>query len=102
MKKNKYFLFISFAALFLFGGCATTILSNDRIMDETAGALKVLPKDITIENRRTEIINTYYSVKTTDGKEFNCIINGGNILTLGILNSPRCTIIKEGQKNFRQ
>jgi hypothetical protein len=102
MKKNKYFLFISFAALFLFGGCATTILSNDRIIDETAGALKVLPNDITIENRRTEIINTYYSVKTTDGKEFNCIINGGNILTLGILNSPRCTIIKEGQKNFHQ
>jgi hypothetical protein len=102
MKKNKHFLFVSFAALFLFGGCATTILSNDRIIDETAGALKLLPDDITIENRRTEIINTYYSVKTTDGKEYNCIINGGNILTLGILNSPRCTIIKEGQKNFRQ
>ena len=102
MKINKYFLFISFAALFLFGGCATTILSDDRIIGETAGALKILPDDITIENRRTEIINTYYSVKTTDGKEFNCIINGGNILTLGILNSPRCTLIKEGGKNFRQ
>jgi hypothetical protein len=77
-------------------------LSNDRIVDETTGALGMLPNDITIENRRTEIINTYYTVKTKDGKEFNCIINGGNILTLGILNSPRCTIIKEGEKNFRQ
>jgi hypothetical protein len=100
--KKKYFLFVSFTALVFFGGCATTILSNDRIVDETAGALGMLPNDITIENRRTEIINTYYTVKTTDGKEFNCIINGGNILTLGILNSPRCTIINEGEKNFRQ
>jgi hypothetical protein len=99
--KKKYFLFVMFIALFFFGGCATTILSNDRIVDETAGTLKVLPDDITIENRRTEIINTYYSVKTTDGKEYNCIINGGNILTLGILNAPRCTLIKEGGKNFR-
>jgi len=100
--KNNYILFVSFVALFLFGGCATTILSNNRIIDETAGALGMLPNDITIENRRTEIINTYYTVKTTDGKAFNCIINGGNILTLGILNSPRCTIIKEGEKNFSQ
>ena len=100
--KNKYFLFVSFAALFLFGGCATTILSNDRITDETAGALGMLPDEITIENRRSEMINTYYSVKTKDGREFNCIINGGNILTLGILNPPRCTKIREGEKNFRQ
>jgi hypothetical protein len=100
--KNKYFLFISFVALFLLGGCATTILSNDRLTGETAGELGMLPDDITIENRRSEMINTYYSVKTKDGREFNCIINGGNILTLGILNPPRCTIIKEGEKNFRQ
>lgn len=99
---NKYFLFVSFAALFFFGGCATTILSNDRITDETAGALKMLPDDIAIENRRTENINTYYTVKTKDGKEFNCIINAGNILTLGILPPPKCTIIKEGEKSFRQ
>jgi hypothetical protein len=99
---NKYVLFLSFTALFLFGGCATTILSNDRIIDETAGAIGIMPNDITIENRRTEIINTYYSVKTKDGKEFNCIINAGNILTWGILSPPECTIIKEGEKNFRQ
>jgi hypothetical protein len=71
--KNKYFLFVSFAALFLFGGCATTILSDDRITDETAGALGMLPNDITIENRRTKMINTYYTVKTKDGKEFRFI-----------------------------
>ena len=101
MKKN-FFLFVSLAVLFFFVGCATTILSNDRIVGETAGVLKMLPNDITIENRRTELINTYYTVKTTDGKAYNCIINGGNILTLGLLNSPRCTIIKEGERNFRQ
>ena len=100
--KKKYILFVSFATLFLFSGCATTILSNDRIVDETAGALKMLPDDITIENRRTESVNTYYTVKTKDGKDFNCIINAGNILTLGILPPPNCTIIKEGQKSFRQ
>ena len=93
--KNKYFLFIPFAALVLLGGCATTILSNDRITDETAGELGMLPDDITIENRKTKMINTYYTVKTKDGQEFNCIISGGNILTLGILNPPRCTKIGE-------
>ena len=91
--KKRYFLFVSFTILFFVGGCATTILSNNRIVDETAGTLGLLPNDITIENRRTEIINTYYSVKLTDGREFNCIINGGNILTLGILSSPRCTLL---------
>ena len=100
--KNKYFLCVSFSVLFLLGGCATTVLSNNRIIDETAGELKMLPDDITIENRRSEKINTYYSVKTKDGREFNCIINGGNILTFGILDPPRCTEIKEGEKNFRQ
>ena len=89
--KRKSILFVSSVALILLSGCATTILSNERIASETAGMLGMSKNDITVENRRTEMTNTYYTVKTIDGKEFNCIINGGNILTMGVINPPMCT-----------
>ncbi len=34
--------------------------------------------------------NTFYNVKAKDGKEFNCVVNGGNVLTAGMINGPFC------------
>lgn len=94
MSRKLFFVVIGISGILL-GGCASTILSNERITSETAGALGVSPEELTIQNRRTEMTNTYYTAKTKTGKEYTCIINGGNILTAGMINPPMCS--KKGE-----
>ena len=91
---------MSLAASFVFTGCATiagstNTLTDERIMSETSGALGYAPNELTLVNRRTEGTNTYASLKANDGKEFTCIINGGNLLTMGMSNPPMCS--KKGE-----
>lgn len=69
---------------------STNSLSDERIKSESAGALGYDPAELTLVNRRTEGTNTYASLKTADGKEFTCIINGGNMLSFGMTNPPAC------------
>jgi hypothetical protein len=81
-------------------GCAviaekTNMLSESDIKAETANILGVSASDLTISNKRTQGTNTYYSIKTKDGKEFNCMINGGNFATMGATNPPTCA--KKGE-----
>ncbi|AIC20882.1 MULTISPECIES: hypothetical protein [Pseudomonas] len=68
----------------------TNTLSDEQIKSQTSGALGYAPSDVSIVSRRTEGTNTYVALKTNDNKEFNCIINGGNLLTLGMTNPPSC------------
>ena len=70
-------------------GCATTFLSDDKIQSNTAGVIGVNPNELSIENRRTEMTNTYYIAKTKSGAEYSCVINGGNALTLGMVNPTK-------------
>jgi hypothetical protein len=89
------------AASLFFSGCASIagstskMLSDDRIKSETSGALGYAPNDLTLVSRRTEGVNTYVSLKAKDGKEFTCIINGGNWLSMGLTNPPMCS--KKGE-----
>lgn len=76
-------------------GCAsygpgTSSLTDERIRSESAGALGYDPAELTLVTRRTEGTNTYANLTTADGKEFTCIINGGNALTFGMINPPAC------------
>lgn len=76
-------------------GCSTiaektTVISDENLVSQSAGALGYSPKDLTITSRRTEGTNTYVDLKAKDKKEFTCIINGGNILTFGVTNPPQC------------
>lgn len=73
----------------------TNMLSDQKIKSETAGVLGHTPDDLTIVSRRTEGTNTYVALKNKQGKEFNCIINGGNILSAGLVNPPTCA--KKGE-----
>lgn len=86
----KYALVTIFVAMLL-TGCvgASILLSDERIRSNTAGILGVPPAEVTIENRRTEMTNTYYTAKTKKGK-YACIINGGNLMTFGMINGPVC------------
>ncbi len=92
--------FASTALILLMGGCSTiagksNTLTDERIKSESAGALGYDPAQLTIASRRTEGTNTYVNLTAVDGKQFSCIINGGNILTFGMINPPRCS--KKGE-----
>lgn len=83
-------------ASLLIAGCSsiasgTNTLTDDRIKSETSGALGYSPEDLTIVSRRTEGVNTYVALQTRDKNEFNCIINGGNLLSFGMTNPPMCS-----------
>jgi hypothetical protein len=86
---------LALAALLGLGGCSsiaqsTNKLSDDRLKSEAAGALGLQPDQLTLLNRRTEGTNTFYAVKGRDGKEYSCILNGGNLLSFGMTNPPSC------------
>ena len=74
---------------------STNMLTDEKIKSETGGALGFSPNQLTILDRRTEGVNTYVQLKANTGQEFNCIINGGNLLSMGIVNPPMCS--KKGE-----
>jgi hypothetical protein len=76
-------------------GCAsiaenTNMISDEKAVSQSAGALGYSPNDLTLTDRRTEGTNTYVNLEAKDGKEFTCIINGGNMLSMGLVNPPMC------------
>jgi hypothetical protein len=80
----------SLIALAVFvAGCAATVISDDKIRSSTAGVLGVEPGQVAIENRRSEMTNTYYVAKTSNG-EYACVISG-SVLSAGLVNPPTCT-----------
>ncbi len=84
------------ATVAFLGGCATVaestnILSDEKILSQSAGALGYSSTDLTITSRRTEGTNTYVDLRAKDRKEFTCILNGGNLLSFGMTNPPQCT-----------
>lgn len=93
---NGINLYAALAALaFGLAGCSslassTNSLTDERIRSESAGALGYGPDELTLVSRRTEGTNTYANLKAEDGKEFTCIINGGNMLSFGMTNAPSC------------
>jgi uncharacterized lipoprotein len=76
-------------------GCSTVaektnFVSDDSLKSQVGGAIGYQPSDLTLVSRRTEGTNTYAVLKTADRKEFACTINGGNLLTMGMVNPPSC------------
>lgn len=71
-------------------GCAATVISDQRIQSSTAGVLGLSPDQVTIQDRRSELTNTYYVAKTTSGDEYGCAISG-SVLSAGMVNPPTCT-----------
>ena len=69
----------------------TNTLDDEKIRSQTSGVLGYEPAELTVVSRRTEGTNTYAQLKANDGKEFTCVINGGNLLTLGMTNPPSCS-----------
>lgn len=80
----------------LLSGCSTVaektnFLSDADIKSKVAGTLGHAADAISLTSRRTEGTNTYVTVRLKDKKEFACTLNGGNLLSAGIVNPPSCT-----------
>lgn len=77
-------------------GCSTiaektNFLSDDALKSKVAGTLGYSASAISLVDRRTDGTNTYAVIKTNDKKEFACTVNGGNLLSMGLVNPPSCT-----------
>ncbi len=71
-------------------GCANQLLSDEKIRSTTAMSLGVPDSGVTISDRRYDGgVNTYY-VATTARGSYACSINGGTVLSAGLLNTPVC------------
>lgn len=87
---HKTILALLTASLAL-AGCASTLLSDDRIRESTAMALNQPTSAVTISGRRYDgATNTYYTANTPRGT-FACTINGGSVMALGMTNPPQCS-----------
>ena len=53
-------------------GCASTLVSDDAIVERTAFALGLNRTDFTISSRSDDGASTRYNVRTKTGQEFNC------------------------------
>lgn len=83
--------FILIAGTAMLAGCANSILSDERIKSNTALALNQPENAITISDRRYDgMTNTYYTARTPRGT-YACAINGGTLLSAGIVNPPQCS-----------
>jgi hypothetical protein len=83
---------IMIACLGGMSACQTTLLSNDRIVSETAGVLGVPQSELSISDRvRDGPTNTrYMAADSKTGARYACVINGGGALALGMVNPPTC------------
>lgn len=85
----------STALLLQMTGCSTVagstnMLSDERVIAESAGTLGLAPADLKLQSRTTSGTNTYAILRARDGKEYSCTINGGNLLSFGMTNPPAC------------
>lgn len=72
-------------------GCASTLLSTDRISESTTSLLGQPPGSVRIIDRRGDgLTNTYYTAVTRTGASYRCTIDGGSFLDLGLTNPPNC------------
>jgi len=93
---NKYLVFVSAGCLISISGCGTiaektNILSDTDLTNKAAASIGYAPADVKLVNKTLDGTNTYFTVKSNDGQVFNCIVNGGNILTMGMTNPTACT-----------
>lgn len=70
----------------------SNVLSDERLIAESAGALGLVPAELKLLSRSTAGTNTYAVLRGKGGKEYRCTINGGNLLSFGMVNPPTCQV----------
>lgn len=79
----------------LMSGCSTiaektNFLSDEQIKSKVGGTIGAAPDAVTILSRRTSGTDTYVDVRVQGKKNYSCTLNGGNLLTAGLVNPPTC------------
>lgn len=69
---------------------STNMLSDSDLLSKSAGGLGYSPSDLQILDKRVSGTDTYATLRARDGKEYTCIINGGNLLSFGMTNPAIC------------
>jgi hypothetical protein len=83
-------LVIILVPISLLVSCTSTMLSNEKIISNTAGVLGVSEDNLTLVNRRSDTTTTYYGVRMQNGTNYICTMTGGGILAVGLTNPPTC------------
>ena len=72
-------------------GCADTMMSDTKVRDSVAMSLGQPAASVRIRDRQYDgMTNTFVTANTPRGT-YRCIINGGGVLAMGIINLPSCT-----------
>ena len=73
----KKILFVTMlSGLSMLSGCASMVVTSDKMEQRTSFALGVDKSKFTISDRQDERFQTRYSVKLKSGKQYNCSITG--------------------------
>ena len=92
---------ILFAAFLFTAGCmgddfAQITLTDERLASEAGGILGINPANLTVTERRSSYgSGTYFTVRASNGRVYNCVITGGGPLAFGLTNPPDCA--RDGQ-----
>lgn len=57
-------------------GCASTVVKEDHLKQKAAFALGLEPNSFAVSDRVDDGLQTRYSVRTHDGRKFNCYVEG--------------------------
>lgn len=78
------------AVTILSAGCASQLLSDDRLANSTAAMIGVPANELTVSGRNEVGGQTYYKAKSKAGVEYDCMISGGNFATAGMIQGAQC------------
>ncbi|KKL02492.1 hypothetical protein EIK76_10605 [Rheinheimera mesophila] len=83
------------ACIHLLSACSvvaekTNILTDQQLVEYAAGATGHPIASLELLQRSASGTVTSYKVKAKNNVTFHCVLNGGNILSMGIVNPPVC------------
>jgi len=79
------------SAIAVTAGCAELTLTDERLASEAGGVLGISPTNLSVTERRSSAgSGTYFSVRASNGRRYNCVITGGGPLAFGLTNPPDC------------
>lgn len=72
---------------FLLNGCAT-VTSDEKVISNAS----VVTGDeiVSIQNRNQVGVDTFYTATAKSGTEYSCQFNGGDVISLGIIQHSKC------------
>lgn len=86
------------ALLAAMAGCAAQVVKEDHLKQKTAFALGVEQNEFTVSDRVDDGLQTRYSVKTNDGRKFNCYVEGTFSVVGSVVSDAICSQVSGNAK----